>query len=73
MQILNRNQVLLVEFNKGADLIVVTATGLRLAFTGEQSDKADLAKAIAASSGGDFIEVPAGLQALILGEFEKIP
>ena len=72
MKILNRSQVLLVTFDKGTDLIVITAAGLRIGFTGEQSDKADLANYIAAPSGGDFIEVPTGLQILILGEFEKV-
>lgn len=72
MQILNRNQILLATFDEGADLIVVTPGGARVAFSGEHSDKADLADSIAAPSRGDFIEVPVGLQMLTLGEFKKV-
>jgi hypothetical protein len=71
MQMLNRNQILSAEFDEGSDLIVVTAAGLRISFTGEHADKAALAKLIVAPNSSDFIEVPKGLKMLILGEWKK--
>lgn len=68
MQMLNRTQVLYARFEEGADLIVIAATGVRLSFTGDQADKATLARLIVAPSSSDFIEVPKGLQMLIMGE-----
>jgi len=67
MQMLNRNRVLYAALEEGSRLIVLTSTGLKISFTGEQADMATLAKLIVAPASSDFIEVPNGLKMQIAG------